>query len=399
MLKMWNMFLVIGTFSAVIFGTFATRSGLIDSVHSFARSQIGIPMFLFWAIVTIISVGLILWRWNRGELKDDHQFANILSRESLFVLNNLIFVILFVAIFWGSFGAPIISELFFDTNITLGSDYFMKVTPPLFIALYILMGIAPLSAWGATSLRRLGKSLLIPLILTAIFVAVIFIGGMRGVAPLAGYAIVSLAGFVAIYEIYRGVAARRFSLNENWLQALLALFGRNRRRYGGYVIHLGITVIGIGVIGSTLFQQQTQQTIALGQTLSISDYQMRYDNFTEAIADDGRTMQIADVTVLRNGQELAHLRPRIDVYPTNPMTIAGSYSTVENDFYVILVGWEEVSHTTATFKVYINPLINLVWWGGLVLMFGTFIAAWPTETLPARVREQAHDDRRAGAKA
>jgi cytochrome c-type biogenesis protein CcmF len=174
---------------------------------------------------------------------------------------------------------------------------------------------------------------------------------------------------------------------------VVALFGRNRRRYGGYIVHLGITVIGIGVIGSTLFQQQTQQTIGLGQTLSIDNYQLRYDNFTEAVATDGRLMQIADVTVLRDGQEIAALRPRIDVYPEQPTTIAGAHSTLENDFYVLLVGWEEVSHSTATFKVYINPLVNLVWWGGLILILGTFIAAWPVEPVPAHVRQSAPDGR------
>ncbi len=157
MLKVWNMFLVIGAFSAVIFGTFATRSGLIDSVHAFARSNIGFPMFFFWAIITIISIGLILWRWNRGELKDDHPFVNILSRESLFVLNNVVFMILFAAIFWGSFGAPVISELFLNENITLGADYFMRVTPPLFVALYILMGIAPLVCLGCNLPAAFGK--------------------------------------------------------------------------------------------------------------------------------------------------------------------------------------------------------------------------------------------------
>jgi cytochrome c-type biogenesis protein CcmF len=393
MLKTWNMFLVIGTFSAVIFGTFATRSGLIESVHSFARSQIGFPMFVFWGVITLISVALLLWRMNRGELKDDHQFANLLSRESLFVLNNVIFVALFAAIFWGSFGAPIVSELFLDTNITLGTDYFMRVTPPLFAALYLLMGIAPLSAWGATSISRLGRSLIVPLILTIAAVVLFALGGMSEPAALFGYGIVILAGFVALYEIYRGAAARVRSLGESWPRAVVALFGRNRRRYGGYIVHLGITVIGIGVIGSTLFQQQTQQTIGLGQTLSIDNYQLRYDNFTEAVATDGRLMQIADVTVLRDGQEIAALRPRIDVYPEQPTTIAGAHSTLENDFYVLLVGWEEVSHSTATFKVYINPLVNLVWWGGLILILGTFIAAWPVEPVPAHVRQSAPDGR------
>ena len=386
MLKVWNMFLVIGTFSAMVFGTFATRSGLIDSVHSFARSEIGMPMFLFWAGVTLVSVGLILWRWNRGELRDDHHFVNILSRESLFVLNNVIFVMLFVAIFWGSFGAPIISELFLDTNITLGADYFMQVTPPLFAALYILMGVAPLSAWGATSLSRLGRSLSIPFALTVVTLVGMFVLGTRRPLALVAYGVVIFAGYVALYEIYRGARARHQSLGEGWLRAVTALFERNKRRYGGYVVHLGVTVIGIGIIGSTLFQVQTQQTIAIGETLSIGDYQLRYDGFTDAIAEDGRTMQITDVTVIRDGREIAQLRPRIDLYPDMPMTIAGAHSTIENDFYVLLVGWEPISHQTATFKVYINPLVNLVWWGGLVLILGTFISAWPTETLPERVR-------------
>ena len=141
---------------------------------------------------------------------------------------------------------------------------------------------------------------------------------------------------------------------------------------------------------------ETQQTIGLGQTMSLNGYELRYDNFTDAIANDGRRMQIADVTVFKNGQEVAKLRPRIDVYPNQPMTIASSYSTLENDFYVLLVGWEEVNYDTATFKVYINPLINLVWWGGIILILGTFISAWPTETVTARMREPVQNNGRMG---
>jgi len=285
-----------------------------------------------------------------------------------------------VAIFWGSFCAPIVSSLFLNQEITLGKEYFLRVTPPLFIAMYILMGVAPLSAWGATSLRRLGRALIMPLVLALILVAILAIV-QHTTDPLAlfGYGIAGLAGFVAIYEIYRGAAARHKTMGEDWGTAVMSLFGRNRRRYGGYLVHLGITVIGLGVIGSSMFQQETQQTLAKGQSVDFGGYSMRYDNFTEAIADDGRQMQIADVTISRGGQELAHIRPRHDLYPDQPMTIAGSYSTLESDFYVLLVGWESVSANSATFKIYINPLINLIWWGGLILMFGTFVAAWPTE--------------------
>ena len=401
MLKVWNMFLVIGSFSAVIFGTFATRSGLGDSVHSFARSQIGYPMFFFWATLTLISVGLILWRRSRGELRDEHTNTSLFSRESLFMLNNFIFVALFVAIFWGSFGAPIISELVMNTNITLGTDYFMRVTPPLFAALYILMGIAPLSAWGKTSLTRLGRATLIPLALTAVSLGLLFAAGLSTPVGFVAYALVLFAGWVAIYETYRGVVARRQIHPENPLRSIVTLISRNPRRYGGYLIHVGITVIGLGVIGSTLFQQETQRTLAVGDSLDLGGYSMKYESLDSGqIAEDGRAMDIANVTLIRGGQEIAHLRPRRDYFP-NPdgmetMTIAGSHSTVENDFYVILVGWEPVEQNAATFKVYINPLINLIWWGGVILMFGTLIAAWPKEILPARVRDDIRGAASAG---
>lgn len=409
MLKTWNMVLAVGTFSAVIFGTFATRSGLIESVHSFARSEIGFPMFFFWLIVTIVSVWLILWRRSRGELRDEHPFTNLLSRESLFVLNNLIFMALFIAIFWGSFGAPIVSEIFLDTNITLGKDYFIPVVTPLFIVLYLLMGVAPLSAWGATSLKRLGRSAIVPLALTIVSLG-LFIGqatdknGVLNILAWLGYGLVLFSGWVAIYETYRGAVARIKAHGESLPVALYTLLRRNPRRYGGYLIHLGITVIGIGVIGSTVFQQETQQTLAVGETLAIADYQVRYDGLEQGqISQDGRIMDIANLTLIRNGQEIAHLRPRRDFFPNvgegmNSMTISGAHSTIENDFYVLLVSWEPVSASSATFKVYINPLVNLVWWGGIVLIVGTMFSFFPKETLPERIRQRVQKAETLGLK-
>jgi cytochrome c-type biogenesis protein CcmF len=152
-----------------------------------------------------------------------------------------------------------------------------------------------------------------------------------------------------------------------------------------------------------LFQNQTQQTLHVGETLSVGGYQMRYDGMTHAIAEDGRQMDIADVTVIRNDNALSNLRPRTDHYfmsdgTVMPMTIAGAYSTLENDFYVLLIAWEQADDNTATFKVYINPLINLVWWGGLILVFGTVIAAYPASE-SVRARAAAPAANRAGAKA
>ena len=380
MLKRWNMVLVIASFSAVMFGTFATRSGVIESVHSFARSEVGFPMLAFWAAMTMVALWTLLWRWRRGELGDERHFANLLSRESLFVLNNVVFIALFLAIFWGSFGLPITSELLLGKEVTIGADTFEFYVVPLFIAMYVLMGVAPLSAWGATSARRLGAALKPPLALTALSIVAAVLSGTDLAIALFGYGVALFAGYVALFEIIRGARARRRSLRESWLRALTALFRRNQRRYGGYIVHLGVTVIGIGVIASTAFQTEVQHSVARGETIIVHDYTLRYDDFLRAQAVDGRMMNIAAVTVFREGVEIARLRPRIDDYPQMPMKIAGAHSTVENDYYVLLMGGDR---ERATFRIYINPLVNLVWWGGLLLVFGTAIAAYP-KVVPAR---------------
>ena len=202
--------------------------------------------------------------------------------------------------------------------------------------------------------------------------------------------VVSLAAYAALIEIWRGARARRVTFGENWIRAVSALFRRNQRRYGGYVVHLGVTVIGIGVIASSVFQTESQHSLSRGDSVVIRDYALRYDDFVRAQAVDGRLMRIAMVSVYRDGARLAQLRPRIDDYPDMPMTIAGAHSTIENDFYVLLIAGDE---DRATFRVYINPLVNLVWWGGILLVIGTVIAAWQkTATLPAarkRERRQA----------
>ena len=402
MLKVWNMFLVIFTFSAVIFGTFATRSGLVDSVHAFAQSGIGLPMFFFWGGLTMTGVGLILYRLNRGELKDERALTGILSRETLFVINNLVFIGLFIAVFWGSFGAPIISELFMDTDITLGPEYFWRMTSPLFLAAFVLMGIAPLSAWGKTSVVKLGKAVIIPIILTMMFLVVFVLNDMTDLLAIIGYSAAGFAGFVAIYETYRGAAARVKRFDENWLQAVFALSRRNPRRYGGYLVHIGIVILGIGVVGSTLYKTETQQTLAIGESLELEGYEMRYDSITfDQPANDGgyvngrpsgRIMDIAEVTVLRGGKELITLNPRCDNFYngrgelTNQMSIPRARSTLRDDFYVLLADCMQPinGQDVLTFKAYVNPLINLVWWGGVVLIFGTLIAVWPARKSSSR---------------
>ncbi|MGJ3240229.1 MAG: heme lyase CcmF/NrfE family subunit [Anaerolineae bacterium] len=393
MLKVWNMVLVIGTFSAVLFGTFATRSGVIESVHSFARSSIGFPMLTFWGAMTLIGAYLIVYRWQRGELRDEHEFAGILSRETLFVLNNVIFMALTVTIFWGSFGAPIISELVIGQEITLGAEYFLQVTTPLFAALYILMGIAPLSAWSATSIKKLGELSLVPLALTIASVAVlVLVTGHLSVGAIFGYIIVILGGWVVIYETYRAAAARVRTRKESWLQAVTKLFARNQRRYGGYLVHLGIVVIGIGVIGSTLFQYETRRSMSVGDTIAIrDDYLIRYEGITQGYEvpnprPNDRILTRATVTLMdSNGNVITTINPRIDSFPQMNMMIAGAHSTFARDFYMLMNDYN-LDRDTVSFVIYINPLVNLVWWGGIILIFGTIASTYPKQIVPEHVR-------------
>lgn len=392
MLKVWNMVLVIGTFSAVLFGTFATRSGVIESVHSFAQSEIGFPMLIFWGAMTLIGTLLIVYRSQRGELQDEHEFAGILSRETLFVLNNVIFMALTVTIFWGSFGAPIVSELFLGTEISLGTQYFMQVTTPLFAALYILMGVAPLSAWSATSVSRLGNALLIPMGLTVITVILISLFIHRSVLSILGYTIVILGGYVVLYEIYRGTAARVRTRNETWLQAVGKLFARNQRRYGGYLVHLGVVVIGVGIIGSTLFQFETRRVLEVGESASINNqYLLRYEGLQRGYevpnpSINDRLLNRATLTLMdERGNPITTLVPRRDDFPQMNMMIAGTHSTLARDFYVLMDGFDE-EEQLASFVIYINPLVNLVWWGGIILIIGTFAAVYPKDILPEHIR-------------
>jgi cytochrome c-type biogenesis protein CcmF len=380
MLKVWNMFLIILTFLLVMLGTFATRSGIVASVHSFAQSEIGWPMMLFTGATIIGCLALWAWRWQRGDLASDHQLEALVSRESMFVLNNWVFLGITIMVLWGTF-APVFSEIVTGEQITLGQEYYNAVTMPLFGAMYVLMGIAPLVAWKKASFAALGRSLLIPVALTLLTLAVLVVTGTRDGLALLGYGLVFFAGFVTVTEYYRGVRARA-SRGESPLTALVKLFTRNRQRYGGYFIHLGVVVIGIGVIGSSLFQQETQATISQGERITLGNMAMVYDTGFEATADDGRTMLIANVSVYREGQYVADIRPRKDLFQTSEMTmtIAGQYTTLESDFYVLLTG---VEGQRLTFHVYLNPLVNLVWWGGIVLILGTLIAGWPTPQVDA----------------
>ena len=374
--KRWNMILIIITYSLVIFGTFLTRSGVLSSVHAFAQSSIGPLFFTFIGATFLISLGLLLYRWNA--LRSEGQMTSALSRESLFLVNNLLFIGILVVCFWGVI-YPIISELFTGQKVTVGPPFYNRATGPLFGGLLLLMGIAPLSAWGRSTIKTYGRAIWKPFAFSLLVLAVIFFTGTTNPLALVAFWLCAFSATITLNEYGRAIWARHRATSENLVVSLWHLAGRNRRRYGGYIIHLGVVLMALGVIGINMFQTETQGTIPQGGSLSLAGYTITYKSLAEFDTPDGRGVARAVVAVTKNNQFMGELYPRRDYYyeAQQPMTIPGVRSTMQDDLYVLLIDWQPISSQGATFKIYHNPLVNWLWLGGFVFILGTLVAAWP----------------------
>jgi cytochrome c-type biogenesis protein CcmF len=392
--KHWNMFLIILTYDLVIFGTFLTRSGVLSSVHSFAQSAIGPLFFAFIGITLITSVALIIYRWDA--LKSETQMTSLLSREALFLLNNLLFISILVVCFWGVI-YPLISELTTGQKVTVGPPFYERATGPLWASLLLLMGIAPLSAWGHSTVKTLGRAIWVPAVGAIAITLALFLTYTDNVYALIGFFLIALVLLVTIYEYGRGVNARRRSQGENIFTAFWNLTGRNRRRYGGYIVHISIMLMAIGILGIELFQVETQGTIAIGDSLELSGYTIKYrevaswDNPGAGVNYTRAVVEVYDA----DGNLLGNLHPRKDYYfdSQQPMTIPGQLASLKDEVYVLLVDWEPINQESTTFKIYVNPLVNWLWLGSLLFLAGIIIAAWPDkdpERVTVRAGKRAH---------
>jgi len=402
MFKHWNMFLIILTYDLVIFGTFLTRSGVISSVHAFAQSSIGPLFFTFIGLTFITSLGLLFYRWEG--LQSEGELTSMFSREALFLLNNLLFILIMIVCFIGVV-FPILSEalgflgqtipglstIFTGEKMNVGPEWYERITGPLFGGLLLLMGIAPLSAWRYSTYKTLGKAAFGPLVFSLLVVGAIFAIGVRSVWGLIGFWLVAFDSAIHLYEFWRASWARSQAHGENLVVALWNLAGRNRRRYGGYVIHIGVVLMAIGIIGLEMFQVQTQGSIPIGGKMSLGSYTLTYTDLKTWDTADGKNVTRAVLEVSKNGKSVGELYPRRDYYYESQqnMTIPGLRSTLIDDFYVILVDWQPISTQGATFKIYHNPLVNWLWIGSMIFIFGTMIATWPDkdpELVPSRQR-------------
>jgi cytochrome c-type biogenesis protein CcmF len=373
MLKVWNLGLVVVSFALSIFGTFEVRSGIISSVHSFAYSDIGSYFLIFLAIIVVFSTGLFIFRLPK--LRAEQEFDSVVSREGVFLLNNLLLVGIAFATLWGTI-FPIISEATRNQTIEVGKPFYEHVNGPLFAILILAMGVGPLLAWRRTASKALWRNLSMPALAAAVCAAVLPLAGVRDIAADIGFAVCSFTAVAILYELWRGMRVRH-GHGEAYPVALFMLIRRYRQRYGGYLVHLGLVALAVGVIGSNFFQLEQDTTLKPGQDMNIGGYQLTFlGNFFEN--GPGTQTVSAIVQVWREGQLQGYIYPGRTFYqnfanqPASQISISTFGLT---DLYVYLNDWNGTSQ--ASLNVFVNPLVPLVWLGGLTMLLGGIVCWWP----------------------
>ena len=377
MLKVWKMSLVILTFFMTIFGTFITRSGVISSVHSFTQSGLG-PLFVAFMVV-VVGVSLALLVNRLPQLRSENSIESFLSRESAFLFNNLLLLGIAFAVLWGTV-FPIVSEWARGVKITVGPPFFERVVTPLGIALLFLTGAGPLIAWRRASPRNLRLAFTVPLAVgTAGAVTLVIVGVFHLRAILAFASCLFVLAATSI-EFYRNLRARRAITQESTWGAVGRMVGRNRRRYGGYIVHVAIVLMFAGITGSSVFKAESQATVREGESFEVGRYTLRYDGLHEDETPHVATMAVA-LSVFRDGEYIDVLNPTKRFYkaPRQPMTDVAIRSTLREDLYVALGAFDPATKA-ATFQVYVNPLVAWLWIGGVVLVAGTGLSIYPGKT-------------------
>ncbi len=375
MLKAWNFVLILLAFELTIFGTFLTRSGVIESVHSFALSNIGPFFVVFLAISSLFGMFMIFYR--SGEMQSGKKMQSFLSREFTFLLNNWLFVSICFAVFWGSV-FPVLSEWVTGEKITVGAPFFNKVTAPLWLALLILTGICPLIAWRKASSKNFQRNFVYPIV-GGVVAGLVCLGlGIRAALPLILF---SSAGFVAMtifFEFYKGARARQAIRPSSFIPALVDLTVMNKRRYGGFVIHGGIVLVFVGITASSFFDLDQFFTVREGESFSLGRYTMVYKGMSDR-RDPEKDVFSARLDVSAEGNILGGLRPEKHIHHTNqdqPQTEVAIRSTPRDDLYVALSTWDE---ETATFHVFVKPLVMLIWIGVAVMVLGGLFVLIPNQ--------------------
>ena len=387
MLKVWNMLLVALAFGLSIFGTFLTRSGVINSIHSFTQGPLGAWFLGFICVIVIGSLALIGWRLPL--LRSKTKLESLVSREASFLYNNLLLVALCLTILWGVI-FPLLTEAVRGQATTVGAPYYNFFLRSFGLPLLILMGIGPLIAWRRASLRSLGRTFLIPAAASLVAALGLLAAGAGSSTP--GMIAYTFSAFVLasiVLEFARGTRARRALTSSTWPRALGQLVSRNRRRYGGYVVHAAIVLLAVGIAGSSAYDSQTEGKLKPGQSLSSGGYTVTYRSLTREPKGNHVALR-AQVDVYRGTSFVGRLEPGKNEYLaeqqiSNEMAIRTDYLRAE-DLDLIL---EQPNDDGSIYlKVIVMPLVNLIWLSGLVFLLGSVITLWPDAREQRRLVER-----------
>ena len=380
MLKVWNVTLISITFALTIFGTFITRSGLISSVHSFGESTVGTYFGVFLVALILFSTALIVWRLPL--LRSANSLDALLSREASFMFNNLVLVGAAFAVLWGT-TFPMISEVLRGQKITVGPPFFNQVMTPIGLILLLLTGICPLIAWRKASWGNTKKNFLAPFALTLGGAASLFMMGFRDPLPLISLTICVFVASTIGMDLLRGGLARSAGAGESVPVALINLVRRNKRRYGGYLIHIGVICAFVGFTGA-YYNQETEAALKPGEKISVGEYTLTFHSVKAEKPKQTLDKLTATLLVEKDGEKLGYATPERNTYymkdwrgevtpqPTSEVAIRTTY---KEDLYVIFASLNEDG--TVTIKAHVNPLVKWLWLGGALMGVGGIVAMWP----------------------
>ena len=384
MMKSWNVWLIFSTFLLTLLGTTLTRGGLVSSVHAFAQSPIANWFYIFMGIV--LAVCIFTYLLQRSHLQSEQRLESLVSRESSFLFNNLVLLAACFVILWGTL-FPILSEYVQGSKVTVGAPFYNRVAIPIGLFLLFLTGVGPLLPWRATSLRSIRRNFIVP---TIALWATVIVCIAAGVSPwkngkldsgnfyaLVGFALSAGVLTAILSEFLRGAAVIAKQTRRNLFAATLLLIRRNTRRYGGYIIHIGVVIVVIGLCGSA-FNRSEERELPLHGTLPIGPYTLQCAGFTQD-SNNNYDSEYALLDVLKNGKKLFQITPEKRVYHASgqPQTMVAIHSVPGWDLYVVYEGTNPDTGQPII-KAFLNPLVGWIWAGVVFIVFGTFIALAPS---------------------
>ncbi|WP_348260734.1 cytochrome c-type biogenesis CcmF C-terminal domain-containing protein [Telmatobacter sp. DSM 110680] len=384
MMKSWNVWLIFSTFLLTLLGTLLTRAGLVSSVHAFAQSSIGTWFMVFMGI--ILAVCIFTYILQRDHLKGEHRLESLVSRESSFLFNNLVLLVACFVILWGTL-FPILSEYVEGSKVTVGAPFYNRVAIPIGLFLLFLTGVGPLLPWRSTSLRAVRRNFILPTIALWVMVIVCFAAGVRpwndgAFDPGNFYALVAFALSASVMtailsEFFRGAGVIARQTGKNLAYSMYLLTRRNTRRYGGYIVHIAVVIVVIGLAGAA-FNKNTEQELALHDKMSVGPYTLECVGFTQD-SNANYNSDYALLDVYRNGKKQFQMAPEKRVYLASqqPQTMVAVHSVPSWDLYVVYEGTNPDTGQPII-KAFLNPLVSWIWAGVALMVLGTFIALVPS---------------------